>query len=62
MQRLSPGRARDHPVMEKFLINLSLSLSLSPSLSVTVSRFRVMTVTVTRIKFGSRGSGLCSES
>ena len=29
MQRLSPGRARDHPVMEKFLINLSLSLSLS---------------------------------
>ena len=29
MQRLSPGRARDHPVMEKFLIKLSLSLSLS---------------------------------
>ena len=28
-QRLSAGRARDHPVMEKFLINLSLSLSLS---------------------------------
>ena len=28
MQRLSPGRARDHPVMEKFLIKLSLSLSL----------------------------------
>ena len=33
MQRLSPGRARDHPVMEKFLNKaLSLSLSLSPIL------------------------------
>ena len=27
-QRLSAGRARDHPVMEKFLIKLSLALSL----------------------------------
>ena len=35
MQRLSPGRARDHPVMEKFLIKLSLSLSLSLSQRLT---------------------------
>ena len=32
MQRLSPGRARDHPVME-IVPNKALSLSLSLSLS-----------------------------
>ena len=42
MQRLSPGRARDHPVMEKFLIKLSLSLSLSLSsfLKFSESKFK----------------------
>ena len=36
MQRLSPGRARDHPVME-IVPNKALSLSLSLSLSLCTS-------------------------